>query len=196
MQREYSYSDIESAANAIENAYNTTLAWLDKLETNYPEAFEQMDEETKAEVFAYVNQIKTTLSEAHDKINLSDKLAQLKNLYKLYQAKSSEPTMTARELVNFLLSHKDDSRLSGALTPSAISQLQLVQFIMNNQTTPYSAGALAQTFGLDAEKLLASREVHVEADPLGQALGQHALYNLLDVWPQRHQIGILIIVAA
>ncbi|MBR6810851.1 MMPL family transporter [Candidatus Saccharibacteria bacterium] len=153
MQREYSYSDIESAANTIESAYNTTLAWLDNLETNYPEIFEQLDEETKAEVFTYINQIKTTLSEAHDKINLSDKLAQLKNLYKLYQAKSSEPTMTARELVNFLLSRKDDSRLSGALTPSAISQLQLVQFIMNNQATPYSAGALAQTFGLDAEKL-------------------------------------------
>lgn len=153
INREYSYSEIEVAASKVNGALDDTILWLDNLETNYPELFAELDDETKAEVLSYRDQIKASIINARNQLDLDGKLAQLKSLYKLYQAKTTVVTSSPRELVNFLLSHKDDERLKGAMSADTISQLQLVQFIMNNQNTAYSPEALAATFNLDAQKL-------------------------------------------
>lgn len=153
INREYSYSEIEVAASKVNGALDDTILWLDNLETNYPELFAELDDETKAEVLSYRDQIKASIINARNQLDLDGKLAQLKSLYKLYQAKTTVVTSSPRELVNFLLSHKDDERLKGAMSTDTISQLQLVQFIMNNQNTAYSPEALATTFNLDAQKL-------------------------------------------
>ena len=153
INREYSYTEIEAAGSKINGALDSTIYWLDNVETNYPELFTGLDEETKLEVLNYRDQIKTTITSARDQINIEDKLAQLKSLYKLYQAKTTIITSSPRELVNFLLTHQNDERLNGAMSAETISQLSLVQFIMNNQSVAYSPAALAQTFGLDLDKI-------------------------------------------
>lgn len=153
INREYSYAEIEAAAGQINSALDNTILWLDNIESNYPEIFAQLGDETKLEALNYRDQIKTAIINARDKLDLDGKLAQLKNLYKLYQAKTTVRTASPRELVNFLISHKDDERLKGGLDSNTLSQLQLAQFIMNNQNTAYSPEALATTFNLDAEKI-------------------------------------------
>lgn len=153
VNREYSYSEIEGAGDKINGAFDGATAWLDNLETNYPELFEHFDEETKAEILDYRDQIKDAITEAREKINLNEKLAQLKNLYKLYQAKTTVITLSPRALVNFLLEHANDERLKGALNADTIAKLKLAQYIMNNQNTSYSSSELAQAFSLDAKKL-------------------------------------------
>lgn len=153
INREYSYIEIESAVGQINSTLDNTILWLDNIETNYPDIFAQLDDETKTEVLSYRDQIKATIIDARNKLDLDGKLAQLKNLYKLYQAKTTVRTAPPRELVNFLISHKDDERLKGGLNNSTLSQLQLAQFIMSNQNVAYSPETLATTFNLDAEKI-------------------------------------------
>ena len=153
INREYSYDEIEAAAGQINGALGATIAWLDNLETNYPELFAQLDDETKAEVLSYRDQIETAIANARNQLDLDGKLSQLKSLYRLYGAKTTARTASPRQIVNFLIAHKDDERLKDSLNTNVLSQLQLVQYIMNNQNTVYSAEALAATFGLDSQKL-------------------------------------------
>ena len=42
---------------------------------------------------------------------------------------------------------------------------------------------------------LAKGEVHIQTDPYGQSLAQHALYHLTDIWTERLEVGISTIVA-
>ena len=153
INREYSYAEIEAAGSKVNGALDSAIDWLDNIEVNYPELFAELDEETKLEVLSYRDQTKATIINARDQISIDDKLAQLKSLYKLYQAKTTVITSSPRELVNFLLTHQNDERLKGAMNAETINQLSLAQFIMNNQNVAYSSAALAQTFGLDADKI-------------------------------------------
>lgn len=153
VSREYSYAEIETAADQINTSLDNTLIWLDNIETIYPEIFAELDDETKSTVLNYRDQIKAEITNARNKLDLDNRLAQLKNLYKLYQVKTTARTASPRELVNFLISHKDDERLKGGLNAGTLSQLQLAQYIMNNQSTPYSAESLAAAFGLDSQKV-------------------------------------------
>jgi hypothetical protein len=153
INREYSYAEIEAAGSKVNEALDSTIYWLDNVETNYPELFAELDEETELEVLGYRDQIKTTITDARNQIDINSKLAQLKSLYKLYQAKTTVITSSPRELVNFLLTHQNDERLKGTMSAETISQLSLAQFIMNNQNVAYSPAALAQTFGLDSDKI-------------------------------------------
>ena len=153
INREYSYSEIEAVGNKVNKALDSTLYWLDNIESNYPELFAELDEETKLEVLSYRDQIKATIVNARNQVNIDGRLAQLKSLYRLYQAKTTTITSSPRELVNFLLVHQNDERLKGAMSADTINQLSLAQFIMNNQSTTYTPAALAQTFGLDSEKI-------------------------------------------
>ena len=86
---------------------------------------------------------------------LKDKLSELKNVYKLLQAEntSKDTKLSPRELVNFLLEHQEDEELKNELSSDVVEQLSLAQYVMNNQGTKFSAGSLAQTFGLDEEKV-------------------------------------------
>ena len=155
LTKKYTYADIASAATKVDNALVTATNWLSNLETNYPELFADLSNEDKATILETAQKIGSEISAARQKIDLNDKLAKLKNIYKLYQAETTANVakISPRELVNFLLKHQNDDKLKGALTSDTIKQLGLAQYIMNNQSTKFSAGSLAQTFNLDQEKV-------------------------------------------
>ena len=155
LTKEYTYTDIANAATKVDNALIAATSWLDSLETNYPEVFSSLNEEDKTKILETAKKISDEINSVRQKIDLSDKLAKLKNIYKLYQAETnaSIAKVSPRELVNFLLNHQGDEKLKGALPDSTIKQLGLAQYIMNNQNTKYSYSSLAQSFALDAEKI-------------------------------------------
>ena len=151
----HTYSDYAEAAQKINATLDNATNWLGNLEANYPDVFSQLNDETKASILGYASQISTKISDTREKININDKLLQLKNIYKLYQAETTKNTnkVTPRALVDFLISHANDDKLKDAMSDETLSRLKLVQYIMNNQNTKYSSGELAQTFSLDAGKL-------------------------------------------
>ncbi len=155
LTKKYSYSDIATAAVKLNTALDQTTNWLNNLESNYPELFDSLSEEDKKTILDIAQKLNDKIIAVRQKINLNDKLAKLKNIYKLYQAEttSSAIRLSPRELVNFLLKHQNDAKLKNALSSGTIKQLSLVQYIMNNQNTKYSAGSLAQTFTLDSAKV-------------------------------------------
>ena len=139
----------------IDNALASMTNWLNNLESNYPKIFEDLDEEEKINILETAQKISSKISTAHQKIGLNNKLAKLKNIYKLYQVETTANTtkVSPRELVNFLLAHQNDEKLRDTLSNDTIKRLSLVQYIMNNQSTKFSAKNLAQTFNLDQEKI-------------------------------------------
>ncbi len=155
LTKKYSYSDIATAAGKLNAALDQTTNWLNNLESNYPELFDSLSEEDKKTILDIAQKLNDKIIAVRQKVNLDDKLAKLKNIYKLYQAEttSSAIRLSPRELVNFLLKHQNDAKLKNALSSGTIKQLSLVQYIMNNQNTKYSAGSLAQTFTLDSVKV-------------------------------------------
>ena len=102
-----------------------------------------------------MNKIASQISSARAQINLDGKLAQLKNIYKLYQAETTANTakISPRDLVNFLLAHQNDDKLKGALTSETLARLSLAQYIMNHQDTKFTYAELAKQFNLDDEKV-------------------------------------------
>ena len=155
LTKKYSYSDIATAAGKLNAALDQTTNWLNNLESNNPELFDSLSEEDKKTILDIAQKLNDKIIAVRQKVNLDDKLAKLKNIYKLYQAEttSSAIRLSPRELVNFLLKHQQDAKLKNALSSRTIKQLSLVQYIMNNQNTKYSAGSLAQTFTLDSAKV-------------------------------------------
>ena len=155
LTKKYSYSDIATAAGKLNAALDQTTNWLNNLESNNPELFDSLSEEDKKTILDIAQKLNDKIIAVRQKVNLDDKLAKLKNIYKLYQAEttSSAIRLSPRELVNFLLKHQHDAKLKNALSSGTIKQLSLVQYIMNNQNTKYSAGSLAQTFTLDSAKV-------------------------------------------
>ena len=155
LTKKYSYSDIATAARKLNAALDQTTNWLNNLESNYPELFDSLSEEDKKTILDIAQKLNDKIVAVRQKVNLDDKLAKLKNIYKLYQAEttSSAIRLSPRELVNFLLKHQNDAKLKNALSSGTIKQLSLVQYIMNNQNTKYSARSLAQTFTLDSAKV-------------------------------------------
>ena len=155
LTKKYSYSDIATAAGKLNAALDQTTNWLNNLESNIPELFDSLSEEDKKTILDIAQKLNDKIIAVRQKVNLDDKLAKLKNIYKLYQAEttSSAIRLSPRELVNFLLKHQHDAKLKNALSSGTIKQLSLVQYIMNNQNTKYSAGSLAQTFALDSTKV-------------------------------------------
>ena len=155
LTKEYTYADIANAATKVDDALVAASNWLNNLEANYPEIFADLSEEGKATILEAAQKISSEINVVRQKIDLNDKLAKLKNIYKLYQAETTANVarISPRELVNFLLGHQNDDKLKGALTSDKIKQLGLAQYIMNNQGTKYSAGSLAQAFNLDQGKI-------------------------------------------
>ncbi len=155
LTQKYTYSDIAEASIKVDDSLNNIATWLDNLESNYPELFESLDDKGKKSILEIAQKINNEIDSARQKIDLNDKLAKLKNVYKLYQAETSSSTtkISPRELVDFLLKHQNDDKLKSALQSNTIQQLGLVQYIMNNQNTKFSTENLAQTFNLDQNKI-------------------------------------------
>lgn len=155
LKKKYTYGDFESAANTINTTLDATTSWLNGLENNYPEIFAALDDETKATIIDEANKIAGQISSARAQINLDGKLAQLRNIYKLYQAETTANTtkISPRDLVNFLLAHQNDDKLKGTLTNETLARLNLAQYIMNHQDTGFTHAELAKQFNLDDEKV-------------------------------------------
>jgi hypothetical protein len=151
-KKQYTYDDFVKLADRIKNLPNEVTERINELNEKYGL---NIDVPINAEV--------PEIEELIDKY-----LEKIKNLYKLYQAEQSAKTMTPAEFVDFLLAHKDDERLNGALNDEKVKLLQLVQYVIRNQSTKYGYMDLAVTFNLDAEKLKLvyalydSRHVHTE----------------------------------
>ena len=111
---------------------------------------------------------------------LDEKMSQLENVYRLYQAETTAKytKTTPRALVDFLLTHAEDDKLSSAMTADTTSKLQLVKYIMDHQSTRYSYQDLAQTFSLDQDKLKLVYALyeyrHIDTNP------QVSLWNLMN----------------
>lgn len=169
--RSYSYSDFTAIINTINSSLDAATNFLDNFATNYQDFLANFSEETKNQILSYVNQLSNIIKTARAKIDINSRLEQLKSIYKLYQAETTASVAQAspKDLVNFLLIHASDEKLAGALTPAAVSKLQLVQYIINHQSTWFSYNELANTFGLDAEKLKLVYALyeyrHVNTDP-------------------------------
>ncbi len=134
----YTYSDIEDLVNRAKNLPNQVPDMIDEINERYGLSIPQVS------ITIDVPQIEERINTYLDKI---------KNLYKLYQAQTSPRLMTPAEFVDFLLAHKDDPRLNGALSADKVSLLQLVQYVIRNQATRYGYRDMATTFNLDENKL-------------------------------------------
>jgi predicted RND superfamily exporter protein len=151
-KKQYTYADFVSIADRIKDLPATVSDKINELNEKYG-----LDIKINTGIDA------AQLEELIDKY-----LEKIKELYKLYQAETSEQLMTPAEFVDFLLAHKDDERLNGALTADKVELLKLVQYVIRNQKTRYSYQELATTFNLDEEKLRLvyalydSRHVHTE----------------------------------
>ena len=172
----YTYGDIANAAGKIDGALATAVDKLNNLDL----ASYGFDEATINTLKPYITQAATAISNARNNIKLSEKLDQLKNLYRIYQAEATAGStrISAKTLVNFLINHAGDDKLKGALTPDMLSKLRQAQFIMNNQGIKYSYTGLGQAFSLDSSKLKLVYALyeyrHVNTEP------QISLWNLIN----------------
>lgn len=149
---EYSFSDITNLTNKVDEALETVINQLNNLDL---ESINDLNDETKAKIIEYATKAATSINTTRQNFDLKDKLEQLKNLFKLYQVKSTSniTKISPRALVDFLLVHANDERLKNSFTDSSISKLKLVQSIMRNQSIGYSYGALAEAYHIDITKL-------------------------------------------
>ena len=148
----YTYSDIEGAAGKIDTAITNATTMLANLDLS---EYDGLTDEQKGIIENYAHNAAAVINAERQKINLNSYLEKLKNIYKLYQAETTANTtkISAKTLVDFLIAHAGDDKIKASLTPALFSQLQQAQFIMNNQKTAYSYGALSATFRLDSEKV-------------------------------------------
>lgn len=149
---EYSYDDIASIATKLDNAVDLAVQELSTLDLS---TYDWLSDEVKSDITAYAAQAASAIDGIRRQFNLPSKLSQLRQLYSLYQAETTvgSTTLSPRALVDFLISHADDSRFQNTLTSEMLARLQLVQYIMNNQSTAYSYSDLALAFGLAPDKL-------------------------------------------
>ncbi len=100
-----------------------------------------------------LNNISYSYSELADFIGIENSVT--KNIYLLYTLNNTSIKMTPSEFVNFILLHKDDEILSGKLSTSVISNLQLIQTVMNGvlNNTQYNSTELSKMLGIDKEKM-------------------------------------------
>ncbi len=152
--QKYSYAEVAGTAKKADEAVDKMVKWLSSLENTYPEAFAALGEAEKTEVYTASKQAVTQIEAGRKKLNLEQRLAQLKSIYRLYQAgqTAGSTKISPRNLVNFLLSHTNDEQLKTQLSQGTVAQLKTAQYVMNNQATKYSAEKLAQSFSLDADK--------------------------------------------
>ena len=151
-KKQYTYGDFENLVNRVKNLPATISDKINEFNEKYGLAID-----VNIDVQA------PQIEEIIDKY-----LEKLKNLYRLYQAEQTAKMMTPAEFVDFLLVHKNDERLNGAITADKEKLLQLVQYVIRNQKTRYGYMDMAVAFNLDANKLKLvyalydSRHVHTQ----------------------------------
>lgn len=81
--------------------------------------------------------------------------SKVKSIYTLYQVNHTALQLTPNEFAGFVLGHKDDGALAGNLTSDKVSDLQLVQSVMDGVKVEqkYSRLELSNLLGNDKEDL-------------------------------------------
>jgi len=149
---QYTYNDVADAADKINNALDIAIIALQHFDFS---SIDGLDENLATAANSLAHQAATAIQNARNQFDVDAALTKLKNVYKLYQAETAATItkISPKTLVDFLIEHQNDDKLKDALNANTLGQLQQAQFIMVNQTTPYSHGALATTFKLDVQKL-------------------------------------------
>ena len=78
-----------------------------------------------------------------------------KEIYALYTQTNSNIKLTPYQFVNFVLEHKDDSRLSGSMDKNTVANLNLVNKIMTSTLNKieYSSEELSGLLGIEKESI-------------------------------------------
>ncbi len=78
-----------------------------------------------------------------------------KNIYTLYTINNSSLELTPQEMVNFILSHKNDATLSGSLNQNMIKDLNLVQSVINGviNNKKYNSSELSNLLDINESDL-------------------------------------------
>ena len=149
---QYTYNDVADAAEKINSTLDIAILALQYFDFS---SIDGLDDGLATAANNLAHQAATAIQNARNQFDVDAALTKLKNIYKLYQAETTAAAtkISPKTLVDFLIEHQNDDKLKDALNASTLGQLQQAQFIMANQTTPYSHGALATTFKLDAQKL-------------------------------------------
>ncbi len=98
-----------------------------------------------------MNNVKYTYKELSQVIGID--VGSTKNIYTLYLIAQNNTTLTPQEFVNFVLEHKNDSTLSGKIESNTISELNLLQSVMNGviANKKYSNNELSSLLSIDKE---------------------------------------------
>ena len=147
----YSYSTIEGSVAKITGALDLAEQYLSSLDLS---SYDNLTDEQKQIISEYAGEAVAGIQNVRAQVTQSN-LNKLKNVYSLYQAETTKQTarITAKDLVDFLIAHANDSQVSSSLTPDTLALLKQAQFIINSQSGTYSHDALATTFGLDDKKI-------------------------------------------
>lgn len=149
---EYTYDDYVDLVAKITHFAAQLDVYRDAVGTELAEIDETYDLDLSSIFDDLTSQLPSSLSSAVSS-TLSTYLAQLKQIYILYQAENATVQLTPAELVDFLLAHASDDRLASAMNASTLSQLKLAKYIISNQSTLYGYQDLANAFNLDTEQL-------------------------------------------
>lgn len=99
------------------------------------------------------NEQNYSYSELAQFIGIDENLS--KNIYTLYTIKNISLQLTPQEFVNFILSHKEDEMLSNKLDKKTITDLNLVQTVINStlNNKKYNSNELSKLLGINEEDL-------------------------------------------
>lgn len=100
-----------------------------------------------------VNNISYSYEELAQFIGVDNQVT--KSIYTLYTAQNTTIKLTPQEFVEFVLDHKNDEALSNSLDASTISELKLLQKVMNGTVNnkKYSSTELSDLLGINASDL-------------------------------------------
>lgn len=128
-------SDNETIKNSINNETLSQLKFLSNI----------MESSINKKSYSY-NELAEFIG-----INLENS----KNIYTLYSSEKTILKLTPKEFVEFMLNHKKDSTLSGKLDKNTISNLNLIQKVINGvlKDQKYSSIELSDLLGINSEDL-------------------------------------------
>lgn len=100
-----------------------------------------------------INNVSFNYRELSSLIGIDDNT--VKSIYSLYLTNCYGVELSPQEFVSFILNHKNDSVLAGKLNRNTLSQLELLNNIMNASSSnrAYSVDGLANLLGMDSDSI-------------------------------------------
>ncbi len=121
---------------------------------------DSIDKETKAKLQLLSNIMNSTINNKKYSYKELAKFigidsSAVKNIYTLYVTKKTTTKLTPQQFVNFVLKHKNDKVLSSSINKDMVTQLTLLQKVMNGvvNNKKYSSGELSNLLGMNKSDL-------------------------------------------